>query len=157
MRAIGTSVLAFALLAVPACREATERVFATPRVEFKGLDVRGISAGGGAVDVTLRLHNANPYSLTAKGARYRVLVGDSVELGQGSVTESVSLPAHDSADVTLPLDLSWQALGRAGSSAVRDGRVDYRVTGEIDVATPLGTRPVPIDARGRARAPRILR
>ena len=145
------------LFGLAGCREAAERIFATPRVEFRGLDVRGISVSGGVVDVTLRIHNDNPYSLTATGARYRVLAGDSAEVGQGSTRESVSVPAHDSADVRLPLDVSWQALGRAGSTALSDGRVNYRVSGEIDVGTPMGTRVVPIDARGRARAPRLLR
>ena len=150
---------AFVALLVPlaACREAAERVFSTPRVEFRGADIRNVGLGGGALDVVLRLHNPNPYSLTATGARYRLFAGDSMQLGQGSTGDTVTVPAGDSADVRLPVELSWQALGRAASGAMRDGQVAYRVQGEVDVRTPVGTRTVPIDARGRARAPRLGR
>jgi LEA14-like dessication related protein len=145
------------LLLVTGCREAAERVFATPRVEFRGADVRTVGLGGGSLDVVLRLHNPNPYSLTATGARYRLFAGDSMQLGQGSTGDTVTVAARDSAEVRLPVELSWQALGRAASGAMRDGQIAYRVLGEVDVRTPIGTRTVPIDARGRARAPRIGR
>ena len=150
--------LCAALLAVStltACREAAERVFTPPRVEFQAADVRGVSLAGGELDVVLRLHNTNPYALTATGARYRVIVGDSTEIGRGSATQPVTVAARDSADVRLPIALSWQALGRAAGGARRGDLISYRVTGEVDVRTPIGTRTVPVDARGRARPPRL--
>ena len=155
MRPVVT-VLALAL-GLGGCREAAKRVFATPRAEFRSVDVRGIGIGGGSVDVVIRLHNDNPFALTATGARYRVLVGDSVQVGQGTAAEAVTIPAHDSADARLPLDLSWDALGRAAGGAARGGRVEYRVIGEIDGRTPFGTYPFPVDARGRAKLPRLFR
>jgi len=145
------------LLLLAGCRDAAERVFRTPTVEFRGADVRSVGLGGGSLDVVLRLHNQNPYALTATGARYRLFAGDSVPIGQGSTGDTVRVSARDSADVRLPVELSWQALGRAASGAMRDGQIAYRVVGEVDVRTPVGTRTVPVDARGRARAPRIGR
>ena len=153
----GAIVAAALALALGGCREAAKRVFAAPRAEFRSVNVRGIGVGGGSVDVVVRLHNDNPFALTATGARYRVLVGDSIEVGRGTAVDTVTIPAHDSADARLPIDLSWDALGRAATGAARGGRVEYRVLGEIDARTPVGTYPFPVDARGHAKLPRLFR
>lgn len=112
--------------------------------------MRGLGPAGGVVDVRLLVHNPNPYPLSAERATYRLLTADSVEVGRGEATDSLQVPAHDSAEVRLPVAVSWAALARAGAGALGTGAVDYRVVGEVRARTPVGTFPVPVDARGRA-------
>lgn len=127
-----------------------ERVFTPPTVALRGVAVTGIGIGGAALGVTLVISNPNPYPLAATRASYRLLAGgDSTEVGRGNATQPLSVGANDSATVTLPLDVSWSGLQRAGRGALRGGAVDYRVVGEVVADTPLGERPIPLDARGR--------
>lgn len=139
------------------CREAARRVFTEPGVRFEGARVGSLGLEGGTLEVSLMISNQNPYALTANGANYRLLAGDSVEVGRGSTAQQVTVGPRDSARVTLPVEVSWRGLERVGRTALRDGSVEYRVIGEIEGDTPIGSRTFPIDARGRAKAPRLLR
>lgn len=146
-------VTAAAAVAAGGCRAAVDRVFTPPTVALRGVEVVGLGLGGASLAVTLALANPNPYPLTASGASYRLLAGDSVEVGRGTITAPLRVAGRDSTAVRLPLDVSWNALGRVGRGALRGGDVDYRVLGEVVASTPLGDRAVPIDARGRFAAP----
>jgi LEA14-like dessication related protein len=121
-------------------------------VAFRGAAVRSVGPGGGVVEVRLLVRNPNPYALRAERATYRLLAADSTEVGRGEATDSLSVPARDSAEVRLPVSVTWDALARAaaGALAAGTGQVEYRVLGEVRAATPVGSFPVPIDARGRA-------
>ena len=139
------------LLATGACGEIGRAMFTPPRAEFRGVALRQLGIGGGSVDVVLLLTNPNRYTLTATGAQYRLYAHDTIEIGQGRTTDTVSIPPHDSATVRLPLDLSWGALQQAGVDVLRSGGASYRLEGDVDVKTPLGTYPVPLRAHGDAR------
>lgn len=140
-----------AVLALAACSEVARRAFTPPRAEFRGVALRQFGLTGGRVEVTLALANPNPYALTATGARYRLLVHDSITIGQGTTADTVRLGAHDSATVHLPLDLDWGSMRAAGIDVLRSGTARYRIIGDVNVETPLGTYAVPLDARGEAR------
>ena len=137
-------------LAAAGCRAAVDRVFERPTVAFRGAAVRGVGAQGGVVDVRLLVRNPNPYPLDAERATYRLLAADSSEVGRGEATDSLRVGARDSAEVRLPVAVSWAALARAGAGALGTGALDYRVVGEVRVRTPVGSFPVPVDAPGRA-------
>lgn len=141
---------ALAALTVAACQAAVDRAFQRPTVAFRGAAVRGLGPEGGVVDVRLLVRNPNPYPLSAERATYRLLTADSVEVGRGEATDSLRVPARDSAEIRLPVAVSWAALARAGAGALGTGAVDYRVVGEVRARTPVGSFPVPVDARGRA-------
>ena len=145
------------LLLLAGCREAARRVFAQPTVRFDGANVASLGLEGGTLDVSLMVTNPNPWALTANRADYRLFAGDSVEVGRGSRSQPFTVGARDSARVVLPVELSWRSLDRVGRSALRDGSVEYRVIGEIEADTPLGGHAFPVDARGRAKLPRLGR
>lgn len=134
-----------------ACQAAVDRAFQRPTVAFRGAAVRAVGPEGGVVDVRLLVRNPNPYPLSAERATYRLLAADSSEVGRGEATDSLRVPARDSAEVRLPVTVAWAALARAGAGALGTGEVAYRVEGEVRVRTPVGAYPVPIDAPGRAR------
>jgi LEA14-like dessication related protein len=143
---------AVVLLLAAGCKDVASRVFAQPSVAFRDVRLRGIGIQGGTVDVVLRVANPNPYALTATAATYRLLTGDSVEVGRGTTAQAYTVAAHDSALVTLPLDVSWRGLRDAGRAALAGGAVPYRVLGTITADTPIGAHDFPIDARGRFAA-----
>ena len=149
---------ALALLATAtACREAVQRIFATPTVAVRGARLESLDLAGGRLLVALAIANPNPYSLTATGARYRVLAGDSTEIGRGESATGVTVGAHDSATVELPIDLRWDAVTRAGRTGARRGALDYRVLGTITASTPIGPHDFPLDGHGRVKLPALFR
>jgi LEA14-like dessication related protein len=147
-------LLAAAGLAASGCQAAVDRAFQRPTVAFHGAAVRAVGPEGGVMDVRLLVRNPNPYPLDAERATYRLLAADSSELGRGEATDSLRVPARDSAVVRLPVAVSWAALARAGAGALgaaaAGGAVEYRVVGEVRVRTPVGAFPVPVDVPGRA-------
>jgi LEA14-like dessication related protein len=146
------AAVATAALLAAGCKDVASRVFTQPVVIFRDVRVRGVGLQGGTVDVVLRVANPNPYALTATRATYQLLTGDSVEVGRGTAAQSYTVAARDSADVTLPLEVSWRGLRDAGRAALAGGAVPYRVVGTITADTPSGTHDFPIDARGRFAA-----
>ena len=155
LRARAALVLSLTAGALAGCRAVAERAFQPPTVTFRSAAVRGVGPDGGVVDVRLLVRNPNPYALRAERATYRLLTRDSVEVGRGEAVDSLEVPARDSAEVRLPVTVTWSALARAGAEALAagaaTGAVEYRVLGEVRARTPVGSFPVPIDARGRAR------
>lgn len=143
--------LVVACAALAACGEVAEAVFTPPRATLGGVAVGALGTAGPSLDVTLLLENPNPYSLTATGARYRLLVDDSTEAGSGATSERVTVGAGDTVSVRLPVTLGWSALGGAGRALLGGTDVDVTVVGEVTVETPLGERAVPIRARSRVR------
>ena len=150
--AAAVTAIAAILLVAAGCKDVASRVFTQPAVTFRDVRVRGVGLQGGTVDVVLRVANPNPYALTATRASYQLLTGDSVEVGRGEATQSVTVAARDSADVTLPLEVSWRGLRDAGRAALEGGAVPYRVIGTITADTPIGAHDFPVDARGRFSA-----
>ena len=151
-RAAGVLALAIGAAAATSCKDAVSRVFSRPSVAFRGVDVGSIGVSGGALDVVLRVANPNPYQLSARRVSYRLLAGDSTEVGRGTTTQPVAVAAGDSALVHLPLDVSWRGLRDVGRRALADGTVSYRIVGEIEADTPIGAHTFPFDERGRFAA-----
>jgi hypothetical protein len=89
--------------ALGGCKAAVERAFQRPTVAFRGAALRGVGPAGGVVDVRLLVRNPNPYPLRAERATYRLLAADSSEVGRGEATDSLAVPARDSAEVRLPV------------------------------------------------------
>ena len=55
----------------------------------------------------------------------------------------------DSTIVTLPLAFTYAGIGEAGRQLMNTGSVNYRVTGDVTVGTPLGNFTRPYDQTGR--------
>jgi LEA14-like dessication related protein len=137
------------------CQAVAERAFQQPTIAFRGAALRNVGPSGGVVDVQVLVHNPNPYPLHAERATYRLLTADSLEVGRGEATDSLAVPARDSAVVRLPVAVTWDALARAGVGALATGAargaVEYRIVGEVRMRTPVGSIPIRLDAPGRAR------
>lgn len=145
------------VLLTASCRKAAERIFRPPEAELRGVRLAKVGGRGGALEITLAIRNPNGYRLTAVGASYRLLVSDSIEVGHGASTDTVSVAARDSVRVRLPVDVDWAGLQRALRGAAEDGQVSYRIVGDIRTQTPLGEYDVPLHARGRAKVPTLFR
>jgi len=122
--------------------------FKEPLVQFSDVKIRGLGLTGGALDIVLSIYNPNGFNLDATRVTYRLMVDDK-NLGSGVLDHAFRVRGRDSTFVTIPMDFTYAGLGVAGSQLLSSGSVNYRVTGDITVDTPVGNFTRPYDQRGR--------
>lgn len=141
----------FVMLAVAAlggCASLGVAAFKEPIVNFNDLQVEGIGTKGGTIDVVLSVYNPNGYRLDATKLTYRLLV-DTTSVGEGVYDTHFAVQSGDSSIVRLPVNLSFSGLAAAAKQLKEKGSVNYRVTGDVTVATPVGNFTKPFDRAGR--------
>lgn len=140
-------VLGLALLAI-GCATLGRSAFANPVVELKDVRLRGIGAQGGSLDLVLEVYNPNDYRLDASRVTYTLFV-DTTQIATGVVNKLVTLENRKKSEVTLPVTFTTRELLGVAGVLTRMGSVDYRVAGDVTVATPFGSFTRPYDGKGR--------
>ena len=144
---MATAVSALALLSV-GCATLGRATFKEPIVHFQDARITGLGVTGGSLEVKLSVYNPNGFRLDGTRLTYNVLV-DSVKFGDGALTQQFTVQEKDSTIVTLPLQFSYAGIGAAGRQLMNTGTVNYRVTGDVTVGTPIGSFTRPYDQTGR--------
>jgi LEA14-like dessication related protein len=133
------------------CASLGKKVCKEPVVNFREMRVTGLGLTGGSVDVVLSVYNPNSYTLDATRLTYNLIV-DSIPFGNGALDQKFAVQSGDSTLVTLPVSFTYAGIGNAGRQLLNTGTVNYRVTGDFTVGTPLGNFTRPYDQRGRYTA-----
>lgn len=143
-------LVAIAALSVAAtgCASLGKQVFKEPVVSFREMRINGIGLTGGSLDVVLSVYNPNNFTLDATRLTYNLML-DSVAFGSGAIDRKFAVQRGDSTTVTLPVSFSYSGIGEAGRQLINTGSVNYRVTGDVTVGTPLGNFTRPYDRTGR--------
>jgi LEA14-like dessication related protein len=140
--------LAIVMLTAVACASVGRAIFREPVVTYKDAIITGLGLTGGSVEVQLSIYNPNSFRLDGTGITYRIAV-DSVPFGDGSLADRFSVQEGDSTTVRLPLSFTYAGVGNAGRQLIQTGSVQYTVSGEITVGTPLGSFTRPYTGKGR--------
>lgn len=140
-------MIAGVVLTSASCGGLRKADFKEPVVTFRNVRVGGIGLNGGTLDIVLGVYNPNGYRLDASRVTYQLFV-DSLPLGSGSVDKRFSVPSKDSADVDLPLHLTWRGVSAAGQRLLNDGTVPYRVKGDLVVGSGVGDFTIRYDRAG---------
>ena len=144
-----TIAISLILAVSTGCDKMVKEVFTPPNVAFQGVRMGTLSLTGSTLYIELGINNPNRFTLSATHTDYKLMVDDTIVVGQGQSNDTLTVGPRDSASITLPLDLSWKDLTRAGGGALAAGEVNYRVVGTITAATPLGPHDIPLNAKGR--------
>lgn len=144
MKRITVVVLA---AAATACASLGRATFREPVVTYKDAVITGLGISGGSLEVVLSVYNPNSYRLDGTGLTYRINV-DSVPFGSGNLNERFTVQEGDSTMVRLPLSFTYAGVGQAGRQLIQTGSVQYTVSGEITVGTPIGTFTRPYSGKG---------
>ena len=139
---------AAATLALAGCATLGLGGFKEPLVHFNDAKLRGLGLSGGSVDVVLAVYNPNGFDLNATRLTYKLFVENN-ELGTGALNNAFRVGDNDSTYVTIPIDFTYAGLGSAGRELLTKGTINYRVTGDFTVSTPLGNFTRPYDHTGR--------
>ena len=148
MRNLKFVVAAVALLGGAACATLGRATFKEPIVHFQDARITGLGITGGSLEVKLSLYNPNGFKLDGTRLTYNLSV-DSVQFGSGALADRFTVQEKDSTIVTLPLSFTYAGVGEAGRQLLNTGSVNYRVTGDLTVGTPLGNFTRPYDQTGR--------
>ena len=121
--------------------------FKDPIVTFRDVRINGLGTAGGSADIVLAVYNPNGFKLEGTRLTYRLLV-DSTAVGNGALDDRFTVQKGETTEVRLPVQFSYAGLGAAGRQLMSQGAVNYRVLGDVTVATPLGNFTRPYDRRG---------
>jgi LEA14-like dessication related protein len=145
MKRITLSLLA---VAATACASLGRASFRDPVVTYKDAVITGLGLSGGSLEVALSIYNPNSFRLDGTGITYRIAV-DSVPFGSGTFSDRFTVQEGDSTTVRLPLSFTYAGVGQAGRQLIQTGSVQYTVSGEITVGTPIGNFTRPYTGKGR--------
>jgi LEA14-like dessication related protein len=130
------------------CSSIGRNAFAQPVVTLKDVKLQGVGLTGGSFDVVLSVYNPNGYRLDATQLNYNLFV-DTVRFANGTLNQQFTVQENDSTTVTVPVNFTYAGVGEAGRQLLNTGSVNYRVAGDVRVATPVGSFTVPYDRTGR--------
>jgi LEA14-like dessication related protein len=141
------SILAVLAL-VGACSVLGRQALKEPVVTFKDAKITGLGITGGTIEIVLDVYNPNSFRLDGSKLTYNVLV-DSVPFGNGEYTSRFTVDEKDNTEIRLPFNFTYTGVGAAGRQLMQMGSVEYRVVGDLTVATPIGNFTRPYDQKGR--------
>jgi LEA14-like dessication related protein len=134
--------------ATAGCSMLGKQAFQEPIVRVRDVQLRGLGITGGSVDVSLAVYNPNGYRLDATRITYN-LKFDTVSFATGALTDRLTAQANDTLRVTIPVNFTYRGVGEAGRQIINTGTLNYDVTGDITVGTPVGNFTVPFSDKGR--------
>ena len=155
-KAVLLAVAAATVAGAGGCATLGRKVFKEPVVNFQQLNINGLGLTGGSLDVVLSVYNPNNFRLDATRLTYNLMI-DSVRFGSGALDQKFTVQSGDSTIVRLPISFTYAGIGEAGRQLLNTGSVNYRVTGDMTVGTPLGNFTRPYDRTGRYTALRGAR
>ena len=151
MRKLVGFVVAASLVAGGGGEGHGRHAFGGPVVTLRDVRLNGLGLTGGSLDVVLGVYNPNGFRLDATRLTYRV-VGDSFNLATGALDSPFTVAQGDQTTVRMPVSFTYGGLGQAGRELLNTGTLNYRVIGDVTVATPVGSFTVPYDRTGRYTA-----
>ena len=148
MRKVAIMAAAIAIASGVGCASIGKQMLKEPVVTLKDVKLVGFGLTGGTLDVYLNVYNPNEFRLDGSRLTYQVFA-DSVAVGSGTLDQQFTVQDGDSTTIRLPLTFTYAGLGAAARQMQNQGSVNYRVKGEIEVATPIGRFTRPYDQNGR--------
>ena len=148
MRKVAIVAAAIAIASGVGCGAVGKQMLREPVVTLKDVRLKGLGVTGGTLDVSLSIYNPNEFRLDGSRLTYQVFA-DSAAVGGGTLDQQFTVQNGDSTTITLPLTFTYSGLGAAARQIQNQGSVNYRVKGEIEVATPIGRFTRPYDQSGR--------
>lgn len=148
MRKVAIIAASIAIASGVGCASMGKQMLKEPVVTLKEVKLVGFGMTGGTLDVFLNIYNPNDFRLDGSRLTYQVFA-DSVAVGGGTLDQQFTVQNGDSTTIRLPLTFTYAGLGAAARQMQNQGSVNYRVKGEIEVATPIGRFTRPYDQNGR--------
>lgn len=103
-----------------------------PEVTYKNISIGDLTSEKIQLKPTFSIANKNSYSIPVDNLTYELSFNQKTML-KGETDQVGSLPANQSKDVTLGLDLTKDTLLSVKDVLLTDGKIDYVIKGEVEV------------------------
>lgn len=113
-------------------------------VSVDDVGVGSIGLTGATLNIRLNMYNPNSITATLDRVDYQIY-GNNNFIGNGNINQRIDIPPGRTEYVTTDFHLSYGGALRVIWSAIRQGDVNWRVTGIAHFDTPLGTLNIPFD------------
>lgn len=137
-----------AAFTVAGCSALGRQAFQQPVVKVQDVKLTGLGLTGGSIDVLVNVDNPNEFRLDATRLTYNVLL-DTVPFATGTVDSKFTVEGKGMQSVRIPVNFTYAGVGEAGRQLLNTGAINYRVTGDVIVGTPIGNFTVPYSSTGR--------
>jgi len=142
---------------VPVKTEGTFPILRIPRLQILRLSLNEISLSGASLALDFELINRNSFKVFVESLEYRFQV-EGRDWASGMRQERVRISENDSALLTIPIELDFQALGRSLYQMILGGeRFRYTFRANVEVGTSLRTlkeASLPFELEGQLRVQR---
>ena len=142
---------------LPVQTEGTFPILRIPRLQILGLSLDEISLSGARLALDFELTNRNNFKIFIESLEYRFQV-EGRDWASGMRQERVRIPEYDSARMTIPIELDFQALGRGLYQMILGGeRFRYTFRANVEVGTSLRAlkeASLPFELAGQLRVER---
>lgn len=143
---------AFILLFLSGC----SLFLSEPRVAVKDVAVTGFGADGVDIELLLGVTNENSFALSLTGYSYDLQVL-ALPLTTGGDRRRIEFPGGATTDVRLPFRVPFRSVMEILKRHPDPAAIPYRLTGSLEVETPLGLTLVPVSSTGTFSVPKRYR
>src|SRR5687768_13374665 len=141
-------LVAAAALGAYGCARVARNAFAEHVFTLRDVKLQGIGLTGGSFDVVRSVYDPNGYPRDVTHLNYGLFV-DTLSLENGTLQQQFAVQGKVATIVRVPVNFSYAGVGEAGRQLLNTSSVNYRVAGDVTVATPVGSFKVPYDRTGR--------
>jgi LEA14-like dessication related protein len=145
------------LVGTPSCaslEQLAAGAFQKPTLAYKSTSLADVSLSGATLNVVTTVDNPNGVGLSLADLDYRLSI-DGHPVATGSPPAGLEIPAHGSAEVTLPATFQFTDLGQAMATVLARGRAGYKAEGTVGVNTPIGVVRLPLSHEGTFSLPEM--
>lgn len=103
-----------------------------PEVTYKNITMGELTREKIQLKPTFSIANKNGYAIPVDNLKYELSFNQKTML-KGETDQVGSLPANQSKDVTLGLDLTKESLLSVKDILMKEGQIDYVIKGEVEV------------------------
>ena len=122
---------------IPVSKEGSVPILRFPGIQIRSLRLNTISLSGASLDLELEMRNRNNFKIFIESLEYRFQV-DGRDWASGMRRKKVRLGENDIAELTIPIELDFAAVGRSVYQMILGGEaLQYTLEGNVDVGTSL--------------------
>ena len=124
-----------------------------PEVRIAQVTIVSVGLTGATAGVGLEVVNPNRFDLRAREVRYALDFHGGVDqdwhtVATGASADELRVGARDTLRVELSVTFRYEDVGAALARLLEQGRLEYRVYGDVRFAAPVGSWRVSFDRRG---------
>jgi LEA14-like dessication related protein len=145
-------VLSFIAMSCATLEQMAAGAFQKPTLAYKSTALTDVSLSGATLNVVTTVNNPNGVGLSLADLDYRLSI-EGHPVATGRPPDGLEIPAHGTADVTLPATFQFADLGPAVATVLAKGKAGYKAEGTVGVKTRSAWCACRCHTRGRSSFP----